>query len=255
MKKILFVIIFVSGSLFAQNDEAKVAPSYNKMMIGMSFSPDYAYRTLKSDGSANYLDEIIVSRNKNEKAKLGCTFGINFNYNFNRKFGLITGVLISNKGYQLNSSNLRFGNVLMHSRRGFIVDPNRPLIPESVKQVLIQHYLDIPFKMIYTVGKGNTRFISSLGFISSFLIKSKTKSEITYRNGDYQESLVGSYENFKRLNLSASISIGVEKQFKNKSIIRVEPTFRYGLLDIIDAPITAKLWSAGLNVSYYLRLK
>jgi hypothetical protein len=35
----------------------------------------------------------------------------------------------------------------------------------------------------------------------------------------------------------------------------MEPTFRYGLLKIIDQPVTAYLWSAGLNITCYYALK
>ena len=256
MNKILFFLVFVSGSLFAQNDEAKVAPSYNKMMIGVSFSPDYAYRTLSSDGTSVFSNYIIESRNKRETAKLGYTFGLNFNYNFSRKFGLITGVLYSNKGYQTESiGNLTFGDQI-HSRRGFVIlDPNDPAIPNSFKSVYNHYYLDVPLKAIYRMGKGKIRFISSVGIITHILMKSTVKTISEYQNGEKEKSTRVAYDNYKKINLSPTISLGVEKQFNNQSLIRVEPTFNYGLLDIIDTPVRAKLWNVGLNVSYYLRLK
>jgi hypothetical protein len=50
------------------------------------------------------------------------------------------------------------------------------------------------------------------------------------------------------------ISAGAEYKIKNKMYVRIEPTFRYGVLKIIDAPVTAYLWNAGLNMGFYYRL-
>jgi hypothetical protein len=36
--------------------------------------------------------------------------------------------------------------------------------------------------------------------------------------------------------------------------VRIEPTIKYGVLKIIDTPITAFLYSGGLNMSYYCNL-
>lgn len=33
--------------------------------------------------------------------------------------------------------------------------------------------------------------------------------------------------------------------------LRIEPTFSYGLLKIIDAPVTGYLYSGGINIGYY----
>lgn len=48
---------------------------------------------------------------------------------------------------------------------------------------------------------------------------------------------------------------GIDWQMCNKFNLRVEPTFRYGLLKIIDEPITAYLWSCGLSFTCYFPLK
>jgi hypothetical protein len=36
--------------------------------------------------------------------------------------------------------------------------------------------------------------------------------------------------------------------------IKVEPTFRYGLLKITDTPVSGHWYSGGLNVSYLVRI-
>jgi len=100
MRKILFIIVFVSGTLFAQEEASNLDKStYNKILIGLSVSPDYAYRTLSTTSKANeFTEDIIILRDKIEAGKLLYTFGLSFNYNFSQNFGLITGVLYSAKG-------------------------------------------------------------------------------------------------------------------------------------------------------------
>ena len=233
MKKLVYLFVFISGSLFAQEDVAAVAQTgYNKILIGISASPDYAYRTLFSENGLNN-SAIIADRNKNERGKFGYTFGLNFNYNFNQKWGLITGVLYSNKGYQ---SIYDYGETL------------------SLTTIYNYYYLDIPLKIIYKIGKGKFRFISGLGITTNILRESAVKS-ITEQNGDKNEFARTADERYKQLNFSPGVSIGVESTLKQKHVIRIEPSFNFGLLGISDALITANLWSAGINFSYYFGLK
>jgi hypothetical protein len=48
--------------------------------------------------------------------------------------------------------------------------------------------------------------------------------------------------------------LGLEYRLKNSFFIRAEPTFRYGILKIIDQPVTEYLWNAGLNIGVYYDL-
>ena len=242
-----FLLIF---GLFAQDKEQEsVIVDFNKILIGINFSPDFSYRTLFNNDGNSFNNVIIDSRNERELAKFGYTFGLNFNYNFNKNIGFGTGLLFSNKGYQASFTNLFFGNV----NQGFgntIVSTT----PQSLKFYDNFYYLDIPIRGIFSFGKGSFRFITSIGVTTNILIKSTTTSVTEYNDGSTSKTTqtAGGYN---RVNISPQISIGVEKKIKNRSYIRLEPTFRYGLLNIIEAPITAKLWNAGLNISYYFGAK
>lgn len=253
MKRIVYLLLFISNIAIAQNeDTAPDKKSYNKFLIGLSASPDYTYRTLSSDGSLNS-DAIKDYRNETEKSKIGYTFGLNFNYNFSRKFGLITGVLFSKKGYKTDVGVLTFGDQT-HLRR-YIRAPNDPRFPQTTELIYNHYYLDIPLKVTYKMGQGKIRFIGGLGITTNILIKSTSKIFSEYQNGDKEESTRSISGTFNQLNLSSVISFGVERNFKNKHVIRIEPNFNYGLLKIIDSPVNARLWSVGINFSYYFGLK
>jgi len=198
---------------------------------------------LSGDGS-DFSDFIIDNRNSSEKAKIGYTGGLNFNCFFNKRIGLVTGVLFSNKGYQSKSHEF------------IAIDPliDDPSIPNSAKFVYNHYYIDVPLKALFSAGKRKVRFIASLGIVTNILIKSTFKNVLEFQGGT-EKTTRSSTIPYKKINFSPTISVGLEKRFKNKSVIRLEPTFNYGLVNIIDTPVATKLWSAGLNISYYLRLK
>ena len=50
------------------------------------------------------------------------------------------------------------------------------------------------------------------------------------------------------------ISVGMEYRIGERMDLRVEPTFRYGVLRIIDGPIIGYLYSGGVNVVFYCGL-
>ena len=78
-----------------------------------------------------------------------------------------------------------------------------------------------------------------------------TKKKInTYPDPTTKETEPVNY-NYRRFNISPTISVGFDYKVNSRMNLRVEPTFRYGILTIIDAPIHGYLYNAGLNISYY----
>ncbi len=150
---------------------------------------------------------------------------------------------------------MTFGNKT-HSRIGFFfTDVDYSSIPKSVKFIYNHYYIDIPLKVTYKMGKGKIRIIGGLGITTNILIKSTQQSIFEYQNGDKEKSTVPANEAYKQLNLSPNISFGIERKFKSNHVVRVEYNVSHGILGIIDAPITANLWSSGINFSYYFGLK
>jgi hypothetical protein len=221
----------------------------------VSVSPDYCFRTLSNNDGSSTSDLIISSRNNIETAKIGCTAGFNFSYNFSKRIGIGTGIHFSNKGYQIKTGRLTFGDVNQNAGFTIYSTSNDPSIPQSAKNIYNYYYIDIPLKATITFGSRSFRFVSSVGVSTNILMNASQTNIYEYQDGSLDKSTQASSESFQTINFSPEISVGVEKRIKDKIFIRVEPAFRYGVLKIIDAPITANLWSAGLNVSYYFGLK
>jgi len=253
MKNItLVLLILFYFNTFAQ--DTTITTGYKKVLIGINFSPDYCYRTLFNNNSSNISNIIIESRNNRETAKIGYTIGSNFIYNFNKRIGIGLGVLFSNNGYQTTTSGFTFGD-MVNAQQGFTLSSTDPSIPRSLTSVDNLYYLDFPFKFTLTFGSKKLRFITSLGFSTNLLITASTTTTTEYNDGSIKKTTQASNDPYNRVNFSPTLSFGPEFKIKNRSFIRVEPSFKYGILNIIDSPITAKLWSAGLNISYYFGIK
>lgn len=209
--------------------------------MGLNLSPDYSYRTLKSDGTM-FSGSVVSSRNNQEVAKFGYTVGLNIYFNITSRAAFETGIQYSNKGYKTKLMDLVW------------LQPD-PSLPTKGKFIYNISYLDIPAKINLTFGEKKLRFCAGAGLAVNFLIKQTITSIQNYTNGDTKRKTSSSNNNYKKLNLSPIISAGFDYTFNNKNSLKVEPTFRYGILKIIDAPVSENLWNVGLNIGYYFKLK
>ncbi len=240
MKYLISILVFMSCfSMHAQknNSQAKL----KQIFIGFNFSPGYDCRTLKNNGDGSFADEVIKIRNKGETGKSGYSTGLNFCLAITKLFSFKTGIQYSNKGYQTK-------------KHGLVYEQPEPGAPISAKFVYNYHYIDIPMKVNVMVGKGKTRFISSAGFATNFLLNSNQKNVFEYSNGKTEIKRQSMSQEFKKVNISPTISLGAECKLKDKMYVRIEPTFSYGILKNIDTPITEHLWNAGLNFGLYREL-
>jgi hypothetical protein len=225
---------------FAQRTPNEIQTStFKRFEIGISAAPEICYRTLlNNDGSENSTS-IIHYRNENETVKMGYTGGLHLGYNFNERFGFQTGIQYANRGFSTKKIDIA----------GSLIDP---VIPESFKYNYNYHYLEIPTKVNFSFGTNRMRLTTSAGVSSAFLIK-QSRTYIGYYKDTTTRQDMTSIDTYNRFNLFATISAGVEMRISPNMSIKVEPTFRYGLLKIIETPVSGHWYSGGLNVSYVVR--
>jgi hypothetical protein len=116
-------------------------------------------------------------------------------------------------------------------------------------------YADIPLKIFFRHGEKRIQFISGIGITTNFLIKVTQTNIFKYKNGEVERKTEKQPYDFRSINISPTVSFGIAYQLTSKLNLRAEPAFRYGIIKITDTPITAYLWSAGLNFSCYYALK
>lgn len=241
MKYLLLIIGLVC--CFTLQAQKNKPAKRGHLFIGFNSSPDYNYRVLKRNGGSSNTSSVLPVRNEREVRSAGFTTGLNFCVNFSHRVGFDAGVQYSNKGYQTTRYLL------------FYSLPPRSIDPIAAKFIYDYDYIDIPLKINLTFGKNKIRFISSAGFAANILVNSNVKSVLEYTGTGIIRQNETSTDDFKKVNISPLISLGVECKIRNKMYVRAEPTFRYQLLKNIDQPITEHLWNAGINVSFYYQLR
>jgi Outer membrane protein beta-barrel domain len=240
--KRLFLLLTLFSSFAMQAQKSKSSKEPQQIFIGVNFSPDYTNRKLKNNNGIATTGIVLNSRNDNETGKFGYTTGLNVCIHFTKLIGFETGIQYSNKGYQTKKMDLNFGQ------------PG-PGLPTKSKHIYNYHYIDIPLKVNFTFGKGKVQFFSSAGFITNIFIKATQTNILEYADGRKDKRKESSTFDYKKIDISPMISVGFTYKINEKMHFTVEPTFRYGILKIIDAPITEYLWNAGLNMGFYYRLK
>lgn len=238
----LLILALFTFSLYAKdNPKKETSPSdFKRFQIGINISPDVCFRTLKNVSAGSIGDYIIKIRKEDEIVKPSYTAGLNVAFNIKKFVGLETGVQYSNKGYQTKMEDLEFAY------------PN-PNNPNKAKFIYNFHCIDIPIKANFTIGKKKVRFFTSVGLTTNIFIKATSTGVLVYSNHTKRETIPISY-NYKKVNISPLISVGIDYKINSRMNLRVEPTFRYGVLKLMDTPITTYLYSGGLNISYYFGL-
>lgn len=240
LKKYLILILAIPFITNAQqNTKNKV---HDNISIGFSFSPDYNFRTLKNNNGASSSDMVIDIRDDTEKGKFGFTTGLNLNIKVSEKFKIQTGLLYSINGYRIPKQATYFP----------IPGPGQPT---HFKANTSFNYLAIPLKLNFVSGNGKMRFIAGAGVSANFLLKESETVTAIYADGSEKKQEQSTNLEYKKFNLFSLISAGMEFKFKENIFLRTEPTFRYGLIKIIDQAVTAKLWNLGLNVGVCYKLK
>ncbi len=239
---LLSITTFLAFTGSSQSSDSLTKP--RRWQIGVNYSADYNYRALRNNSgdestdSENQLIESIISdQDKLDKPKFGYTTGINSSFMFSRHIGIELGLQYSNKGYRM---------------------PNIPVTtvenPENAGTadfIYNYHFIDIPLRANFTFGKKKLQFIGSAGFVTNLFIKEIDKSVIHFSDRDEESQTESDYE-YKPATLSAALSAGISYRFTDRMTIRLEPTVRYGLTDIVETnPISIRLYNAGINLGYY----
>ena len=256
MKQLITIVaLLISLASFGQDTLKLKAPQeFKQFLIGINISPDYCYRTLESTTGSSISNTIIDLRNEREEYKIGYTAGINFCYNLKKNFGIESGIQYSNKGFALSASNFTYAEMI-DPRYGFTYPTNGTIGPKKVKFIDNYHYLDVPLRAIFSFGEKRIHFVASIGVTTNILLNATQTNVFEYENGDAKRNTVDQPNDYNPVNLTTTISAGMDYKISKKINLRVEPTFRYGLLKIIDTPVTAYLWNGGLNIAGYYAIK
>lgn len=226
-KTVALLIIFFPFVLLCQTrDSAKSC----KVNVGITFSPDYCFRTLKSNTSNDWMKESVDTL---EVAKFGYTSGINVVYLLNNRITLATGVLLANKG---EKTKKYFGS---HAQ---IFNYNSQY-----------YYLDIPVKFNYYILNKKLKLFLTGGLSANVFITHKVTQIAGYTNDDKKTAFYNK-SGLSKINPSFLVGFGIDCALTNKWYFKLEPLYRRSITPIANAPIKKYLYSAGLNFGFFYKL-
>lgn len=210
----------------------------SRWQVGLSFSPDLTYRMLT--GEPQWL---VDARNESEDPIFGYTTGCNIAFNTSSHFGIALGVHFSEKGY---------------GTRVTYTDNNANVVGEGRLRAVFD-YVEIPLKANFTLGDGKLRWTASAGIINGILIDARQVSTYDITGDSSGKSSVNTTSDYKQYNFSAMVGTGIDWQLGPNMHLKVEPTIRYGLSQIVNHETVAtsmdiSLWNAGVNTGLYFNL-
>ncbi len=250
MKKIFLALTcLISTSLCAKDANSSLILALpKKISIGVVFSPDYCFRTIKDNEGSTTTNGIVNNRALIESPKISYTTGVFSSYNISNKLALSLGLQYSNKGYKTVMNDLTYGDIV-DPRRGFLYSTGGST-PTNVQLTDQYHYLDIPLKVNYVLGNGKLCFISTTGITVNILLGTSTKLSYTYSDGSKDNKTEKYDYGTNRFNLSPEVGIGLGWRISPAGSLSFVPTFRYGLLKTFNTSITEYLWSGGIVIGY-----
>lgn len=239
MKLVLLFLVIIPLTIVSQNTDSTKA---RKISIGVTYSPDYCYRILKSDNAsqwiANYRDSIEIP-------KFGFTTGLNISIKIRKRISLAAGVLFSDKGEMTKPQTLIWG-----TPRG----QTDPTLPIKNKFIYHYRYLDIPIKINYHVLVKRLSVYVTAGISTNIFLSQEVASVQEYSDGHTSKKTSSSISGFDRINLAAIAGVGFGYDITKRIYCKIEPVYRRSITPIIYAPIKGYFYSLGLNTGLYVNL-
>lgn len=206
-----------------------------KSSVDIATGINHSYRQLSNDSGEELADRIIDVRKDFENAAIRWHLGVNFNHEMSDFFHLRTGVRVSNLGYSIGTLN-------------YITDLN-PMDEGTFKRK--ENHLFIELPVAVRVEFNNKKFTPFLemGLAPSWYQATRNKTEINASTEtewiDYKDGPIPDWNEF---HLIGSLSGGVNYTVSESWQLFAQPTFRYHITKLVDAPIGEHLYSIGLEM-------
>jgi hypothetical protein len=240
---LVLAMAFCIPTVAQDSTVAPVASAFNRVLLGLSISPDYCYRTLRTSTEGAGAGE-IAQRDDHEQPKFGYSAGLNVQYNFSPHVGLGVGLHYAERGY-VSDQDLTW----------IAIDPNDPAIPTNLMYRYKLTFIDIPVRFIFQTGGERLRFIGSVGVAGNILLRAKAEQEFEYADGHVDQKHVDARSTYRSVNLSAIGSVGAAYHLTDRSFLQLEPAILYNLFPVTDASVRTYLWSGGLNITFNCALR
>jgi|GEM_PF-1585705 len=231
---IVYVLLLLSYPCFCQTETLT-----KKWSVGVNASLDINDRKLIVREKNTTNENIAKSRNVREVRKPGYAFSIRIVRELAPIFVIESGIGYANMGFQ-TARELLFP---------YSQTPVSPI--GTYKNIYKFHYIELPLLLTATTRYRKMQFFLSGGIINQLLIKSTSITIDKFNDGNKKRNTVEDKTNYNKCNMALALQFGANYHIDKNSFLKIGTMLRYDMLDIIDAPITAKLWGAGIQIGYY----
>jgi len=197
----------------------------NRFLFGLNFTPEYSYRFLKGTDPEGIT--IANERNNIESSKFSYSFGANFGYYISRRILIGTGIQYLNIGEKITDKNDLYNG---HNNYNFI---------------------GTSFQLGYILMDNTFGLIINSGISTYVLLSANNHIENpTNNNNSYTSSIDDNSDNYSKLSLAYSGSLGFSYKTSKRLSFYTGPTFKYFLTSIYqkDFSLLQKPYSIGLQI-------
>lgn len=248
MRFLLFILTFSTCVALAQQPTTEKP---KKWAIGLSYSPDFCYRTSYEKSSLSALSNI------DEKGKLGFTAGANILYQLLDQVGIEFGILYNTKGEKMHAEAFSWNAGSMN------YDPSLPnnglngnIITPERKINFSYQYLEIPLKVnVYLFNKNKLKLFPSIGCSANIFMGKKTATTFIFDDGHKEKSVSREYDrkNIPGSEFALLVGVGASYDLSERLFVKLEPSFRTFIRPLVDSPISGTFYSLGANAGIYLK--
>lgn len=212
------------------------------------------FRTLYNTDGSLLNDVIIGARDEREVPRLASGTVISFGKQLGKRVGIELGIGYAQSGWKhkVDLDDVLPGD-LVDPRRGFIYVTDGA-IPTKATFTDVLHYLEVPLGVTAHFGRGKVRSVSVLGIAPAFLVAARGTTVYEYPDDSKEDTRYKLDTDLHTFNCFAFLSTGLALRLGKLVEWRLQPTVRYGLLDVVDAPITAKVYSATVDLGVRITL-
>lgn len=229
MTRVILIILFfvLSNICVAQTNR-----------IGVSFSPNYAYRVLQRDGST-------VNNAVAQIPKWGYRATASFERNFHKKASFFTGISFVNNGYQTEEFTVLYSST------------PPPNAARSIRIRTSFYQLELPIGVNYFIPIKKVKLFFSAGISTNYLVKVvDTRIAYTINNDEEKSNSTVDKDVFNPFSFSAIGAFGIEFNLSQSYTMRIAPNLHYTFTDVMSdkSANTLYLTSSGVSFGVYRAL-
>jgi len=241
--RILFSVGFLISmqTLFAQGNTyfTKGLKEFSTFQVGGIGGLDMCFRTLENKKGESSVDELINYENETQMPKFGYHAGIGFCINVSKHFGMETGIIYSNRGYETKLQEFIYPQ------------QHEPGLPTHGRSIYNYNYIDVPLKANFFAGNGKVRFYGSIGVSTNILVAQNETFVRKYADGSTTYEVFKSDLPLQNVVFTGMVAAGIDIKFTQQLNLRLAPNFSHNIGRFIDRPVSGYLWTAGVSADFY----